>query len=236
MEEDFLTITREAHGTDMRDMLQGLWNSSEHYDVTLVCDDKTQINAHKAVLSACSPVFENLINENSSMIFLPDVGHEEMESIVKFMYLGQAKLSKVKIPSFVSLAENLGIKQMTDITDEKEEKLQKVKNENTDMDKSDVFRTKARKERKSLHNNQNYHGLLESLNGHVQGDNTRIILNCDQCDYQSGYLNRLQLHKRIVHEGQKKLNCKFCSYTADYPRKLQYHNRKHHSQSLVIED
>ena len=248
MEEDCLTITREAHGRDMKDMLKELWNSSEDYDLTLVCDDKLQIKAHKAVLSACSPVFESIITENSSMIFLPEVEHDEMESILKFIYLGQAKVNQVKVPNFLSLAKNLGIKQMAESTQEKEEKLRKVKKgraRGIKMDNCDICGIKVDTERMSYHKylrhgnkpNAIYecnqcplrYSSLTSRKTHIERDHRGIQLKCDQCDYETAYDNRLSIHKLAVHDGQEKLSCTLCSYTADNPRKLQYHNKKHHN-------
>ena len=62
-------------------------------NVTLVCDDKKQFKAHKIVLSACSSVFRRIIKDlpkNGSVIYLRGIQHQEMESILEYMYLGGA--------------------------------------------------------------------------------------------------------------------------------------------------
>ena len=38
-------------------MFKDIYEQDKHSDVTLVCDDQTQLKAHKIVLSASSPVF-----------------------------------------------------------------------------------------------------------------------------------------------------------------------------------
>ena len=57
----------------LKKMIQNLKKSQLFTDVTLVSDDKKQIKAHKFVLTACSTVFQNIIEslpENSSIIYL----------------------------------------------------------------------------------------------------------------------------------------------------------------------
>ena len=81
----------------LKEMMQTLMETKKSTDVTLVCDDKVKFKAHKFVLSACSPVFQSIIddlpeNENS-FIYLRGVRSQEMNSILQFMYLGQATLT-----------------------------------------------------------------------------------------------------------------------------------------------
>ena len=77
-------------------MFKDLYEEEKHFDVTLVCDDQTQFKAHKIVLSACSPVFKKIIDNNPSqhpLIYLRGIQSYEMESILQFMYLGEGILS-----------------------------------------------------------------------------------------------------------------------------------------------
>ena len=62
-------------------------------DVTLVSDDKIPFFAHKYVLIASGPVFKTvLLNKSQSnpLIYLRGVIHQELESILQFIYLGEA--------------------------------------------------------------------------------------------------------------------------------------------------
>merc|ERR1712208_243321 len=85
-------------------------------DVTLVYDDKIQFKAHKIVLSACSTVFKSIINDlpqNNSVIYLRGVQHQEMESILEFMYLGVATFYQKRMNEFLNAAKNLEIKEIS---------------------------------------------------------------------------------------------------------------------------
>ena len=78
----------------LQSMFKDLYEEGKHSDVTLVCDDQTQFKAHKIVLRACSPVFKKIIDNNPSqhpLIYLRGIQSYEMESILQFMYLGEAK-------------------------------------------------------------------------------------------------------------------------------------------------
>ena len=82
-----------TYSDHLREMLHEMMKSDQLTDVTLVCDDKRQFKAHKTILSACSTVFKSIINDlpqNSSVIYLRGIQHQEMESILEFMYLGVA--------------------------------------------------------------------------------------------------------------------------------------------------
>lgn len=53
-------------------------------DVTLSCEGKS-LRLHRAILSACSPYFENLFSETEHphpIIILKDVKSEELQSLV----------------------------------------------------------------------------------------------------------------------------------------------------------
>ena len=75
----------------MREMM----TSDDFTDVTLVTDDKKTIKAHRNILSACSPVFKNIlqmeINHSNPVIYLRGIQYSEIESLLQFIYLGEAK-------------------------------------------------------------------------------------------------------------------------------------------------
>ena len=69
-------------------------------DVTLISDDQIQTQAHKVVLSTCSPVLKNLLVNNPHphpLLFLRGIKHAELQAILSFMYTGQTKIFKNRI-------------------------------------------------------------------------------------------------------------------------------------------
>ena len=83
-------------------------------DITLVCDDNQQIQAHKVILSASSPTFNELFGRNELLgaVFFRDVKKDEMASILEFMYTGVTELQESDLPSFLKLAADLQVKEL----------------------------------------------------------------------------------------------------------------------------
>ena len=66
-------------------------------DVTLVCEEDTHIEAHKILLSACSPFFRTVLKKNKHahpMIYMRGVKTKDLSAIVDFIYLGEAISSR----------------------------------------------------------------------------------------------------------------------------------------------
>ena len=68
------TLNWHTFSDHLQLMFKDLYEGGKNSDVTLVSDDQTQFKAHKIVLSACSPVFKKIIDNNptqNSPIWLP---------------------------------------------------------------------------------------------------------------------------------------------------------------------
>ena len=97
----------------VRNMMKELIVSTEFSDVTLICEDKKQLRAHKNILGACSNFFREIFKSDKSahqMIYLRGIQFSEMESIMQFVYLGEAKFKEERIQEFFAVAESLEIK------------------------------------------------------------------------------------------------------------------------------
>ena len=100
----------------LRLLSQQLYQEGQYSDVTLVSDDQTQFKAHKIVLSACSPVFKKIIDNNPSqhpLIYLRGIQSYEMESILQFMYLGEGKFFYERMGEFIKVAKELEVKEIS---------------------------------------------------------------------------------------------------------------------------
>ena len=91
----------------------GLLKNEEYlHDVTLVCDDNSQISAHKLVLSACSEYFKILFRNNRNqnpLICLEGTTFKELKSILDYMYNGEANIFQESLDSFLTLAKRLKV-------------------------------------------------------------------------------------------------------------------------------
>merc|ERR1711923_261563 len=99
-------------------------------DVTLVTDDRKKIKAHRNILSACSSVFKDILEidpqNNHPLIYLKGIQYTEMESILQFIYLGEARFYEGRIIEFLYAAKNLSIRELGKSVGYGESFLQKV--------------------------------------------------------------------------------------------------------------
>ena len=93
-----------------------LREEKDFFDVTLACDDDNQIQAHKVILSACSPFFRNILRRNSHqhpLLYLKGVKYRELLSVLNFMYMGEVSVAQEELNTFLSVAEDLRVKGLT---------------------------------------------------------------------------------------------------------------------------
>ena len=84
----------------------------DFFDVTLACDDN-QMEAHKVIISACSPMFRNILRRNPHqhpLLYLRGVKYKELENVLNFMYQGEVNVAQEDLNTFLSVAEELQVK------------------------------------------------------------------------------------------------------------------------------
>lgn len=110
--------------SNLTSVFEQLLQNEQFVDVTLSCDN-ISIKAHKVVLSACSPYFTALFNENPCkhpIIIMRDIKFTELKSIVEFMYRGEINVCQDQIAPLLRIAELLKIRGLADVsTDHKVE-------------------------------------------------------------------------------------------------------------------
>jgi len=92
-----------------------LREEKDFFDVTLACED-SQVQAHKVILSACSPFFRSVLRRNPHqhpLLYLKGVKYQEMLSVLNFMYMGEVNVAQEELNSFLAVAEELRVKGLT---------------------------------------------------------------------------------------------------------------------------
>ena len=82
-------------------------------DVTLACEDGKQIEAHKVILVASSPLFKKILIGNKHthpLIYLRGWKSIDILAIIDFLYYGEANVYQENLDSFLSIAEELQLK------------------------------------------------------------------------------------------------------------------------------
>ena len=87
-----------------------LRKDSDFTDVTLACQDGYQIEAHKVIMAASSPFFQNLLKKNKHthpLVYMKGVKSEDLLAIIDFLYHGEANIYYENLDSFMNIAEEL---------------------------------------------------------------------------------------------------------------------------------
>ena len=92
-------------------------------DVSLVGDDGQHFEAHKVVLSASSPFFRAIFQSHTHakpLIYLNGFKTKDLHSILDFMYHGEAKVPQDDLERFLSRSNELQLKGLTKVDEDKE--------------------------------------------------------------------------------------------------------------------
>ena len=85
-------------------------------DVTLACEDGSQVEAHKVILAASSQFFMDILKRNKHphpLIYMRGLKSEDLVAIVDFLYFGEANVFQESLDSFLAIAEELRLKGLT---------------------------------------------------------------------------------------------------------------------------
>ena len=85
-----------------------LRDDKEFTDVTLVCEDGQQMEAHKVILVSSSPFFEKILQKSKyphPLIYLRGFQSKDFASILDFLYFGH--IYQENLDSFLAIAEEI---------------------------------------------------------------------------------------------------------------------------------
>lgn len=106
--------------SNMVNVFDQIFHDEKYVDVTLVCEG-TFIKAHKIVLSACSPYFQQIFDTVATphpVIVLKDMLLSELKPILDFMYKGEIYVAKDQIGVLLRVAESLKVRGLAEVAEE----------------------------------------------------------------------------------------------------------------------
>ena len=220
MNQEKCSIKCHTFSDHLKSMMKDLMMNEDLSDVTLVTEDKKQIKAHLHILRTFSPVFKDIFmkekNSHQTM-YLRGVQYSELESVMQFIYLGEATLNEERMDEFLAVAKSLEIKDlyMAEIETNVEPKNEAIPfdlvtspeksgEQNLIPDPDKIFRE----------------ALLfrEEIRG--------VKFACDHCPYQTTEKNYLTKHIVSKHKG--KFACNQCNYRATRQDAIRIHFQSKH--------
>ena len=101
--------------SNLSNAFKELRDHKDFFDVTLAFDDE-QVQAHKVILSACSPFFYTILRRNPHqhpLLYMKGVKFSDLQAVLTFMYHGEVNVAQEELNSFLAVAEDLQVKGLT---------------------------------------------------------------------------------------------------------------------------
>ena len=101
---------------NLNSALGDLRRDQDFADVTLACEDGTQIQVHKVILASSSPFFKEMLKRNKHphpLIYMRGLKAQDLLAMVDFLYFGEANVNEESLDVFLGLAEELKLKGLT---------------------------------------------------------------------------------------------------------------------------
>ena len=220
-------LTWHTYSDHLRNIFQEIHLDQSSADVTLVTDDKKLLKAHKNILSACSSVFKDMLqlnmSNNHSVIYLRGIQHSEMESILQFIYLGEAKFYEERMNEFLNVAKNLDIRELAKGIEDSDSTAVYENDTNIKTEESAIGA-----DEEAVSSNKD---IIEDGRGQhktpSRAVNREYKHECQQCDQAYKYSDHLTRHIQSVHEGVN-YACNQCNYQATRQDSLKRHIQSKH--------
>ncbi|ODN01604.1 Protein bric-a-brac 2 [Orchesella cincta] len=106
------------HTKNLVQVFADQFEREQHVDVTISCQGRF-LKAHKIVLGACSPYFQELFDSHEStphpIIIMNGYDFDDVRSIVEFMYRGEVMVAETAMQRLLAAAEDLQIKGLSNV-------------------------------------------------------------------------------------------------------------------------
>ena len=119
MEVSGYNLSWHTFTTHLSEVRRELYRDKYFSDITLVSDDLRTVPAHRIVLSAASPVLKKLLMINPTVqtqLFLKGIKHQQLDSVLKFIYHGEVQVPSNEIDSFLRAGRDLEITELSNIS------------------------------------------------------------------------------------------------------------------------
>ena len=236
---------------NMKSAFGKLREDKDFSDVTLACEDGQQVEAHKVILAASSPFFQNVLARNNHphpLIYMRGVKSLDMLAIVDFLYCGEANVFQENLDSFLAIAEELQLKGLMGKNNEKvDEIVIEEKSQDSITKRAKISRSSYKEEtsestirgeesREIVAASTFFSGDLEELeemvksmmekspNMHTSGHQRASV--CKVCG-KKGMGSAIKDHIEANHLEGIVLPCNLCGKTFRSRVSLRHHKKQH---------
>ena len=237
---------------NMRLTLTEVRNRSDFTDVTLVCEDGTQIEAHKLVLAGGSNLFRNILRLKkgpSFILYMKGMKGNQLESVIHFLYNGEVDIDQDDLNDFLTNSEELQLKGLVGLQESEFGKETRILD--NCVDKKINTKTKENKHEikiPTITKSESYEEVSETtvnlkkikvagiedidIKAREMIDTTGKNWKCTICGKEAmsqDAKGQLKRHTQVHMEGIS-YPCNLCGREYKYKNKLKFHQIKIHGK------
>ena len=230
-----------------------LLESQEMSDVTLACDGY-EVGVHKTIISASSQFFREVIRKSKHVnpyIYIKGVSKETVETLIKFIYLGEATARTDNLENLVDAGNELKIfgimedplatqnsgsnkkeKKKKSSVDKKNDTVHSEQNDTdlSDNSAADFVKIEQYELEEEDESKDESARLLKEIKKRITvhtDDSGNEIHMCNVCNREFSNLRYTKLHIETHLEGFSH-KCKFCDVVKRTKKSLWYHQSRYH--------
>ena len=189
-------------------------------DVTLACEDGQHIEAHRLILAASSPFFQDLLRRSKQaypIIYMKGIRSEDLISIIDFLYCGEANIYQDNLDSFLAIAQDLKLKGLM-AQNEDENETEEKSNPGSLMGQKEGEK-ETEEEKSSTGSSRRSMQMNSKLTLKREGENTTLERSKEILIFDSGDLQALDekvklmmvKSQNLIPSGKKRADiCKVC--------------------------
>ena len=223
----------------------GFRNDQDFADVTLVCEDGTQIETHKIILATSSPFFMEVLKKSKHphpLIYMKGFSSVDLMAMVDFLYFGEANVCQENLDVDAgSPAAERNTRDFKTVKTKKEVEEKKLGNKSTSI----IFDPSINKEPPSdALVSAEVNQLDEQIKTMMSRSETEITVNnrkqkayaCNQCG-KEGQRANIMTHIEANHIASNiSHSCEICGKVSRSRDGLRQHKTKEHSKPTLLQD
>ena len=228
-------LSPEQYSVLTTNAFQDLLVENHFTDVTLACEDGKQIEAHRVILSSCSPFFRNMFIQNSRhqhmVLYLKGIHYEDLHAIVSFIYVGETQVLQKNLDRFGLAVKDLQVESLltaetvmyppinpaNDIKANDSSKAVEI-NDALDFMASQTYDcvTLDEDEKKNIKTDEIKLVSVDeepfTETDEKRSTQTSVGYNCKKCDFKTDLKSSLERHSLNVHSGVRGYTCDVCKF------------------------
>ena len=206
---------------NIKETFRTLKDDKDFTDVTLVCEDGEQIEAHKVILISSSPVFASLLKikkHPQPLIYMRGIKSGDLKTLMDFLYLGETTVQEEDVENFLELGKEFQLKGLTESLPDLKETMPLIK-------KKQKFG--------NIQNNSKNLNIEKQKNGKQNGDlilttPMEVIENLDK-----EIKSMVELSNNMLSNGKQRASkCKICGKEG-LGGNIKTHIEVYHLQVLI---